>query len=43
MTFPVYQCKEWQCRYVFPDGRCCRLTLDHKGEHTAEPPTGKET
>lgn len=33
MTFEVYQAKEWQCRYVFPDGRCCARTIDHDGEH----------
>jgi hypothetical protein len=33
MTFPVYQCKEWQCRYVFPDQSCCGLPIGHSGEH----------
>jgi hypothetical protein len=31
--FPVYQAKEWQCRYVFPDGRCCWRLIDHDGDH----------
>jgi hypothetical protein len=33
MSFPVYQCEEWQCRYVFPDSRCCGLSKDHDGDH----------
>ena len=33
--FPVYQCEEWQCRYVFPDKRCCVRPKDHDGEHAA--------
>lgn len=31
--FPVYQCVEWQCRYVAEDKRCCVLPLNHEGEH----------
>ena len=34
--FHVHQCEEWQCRYVFPDGRCCRRTIKHEGEHMAD-------
>lgn len=33
MTFPVYQCREWQCRYVFQDGKCCGLLILHRGDH----------
>lgn len=33
MSFPVYQCEEWQCRYVFPDQRCCGLRINHDGAH----------
>jgi hypothetical protein len=35
MTFPVYQCKEWQCRYVFPNQMCCIRDKGHSGEHRA--------
>ena len=35
MTFPVYQAQEWQCRYVFPDRKCCGLPIGHSGEHAA--------
>jgi hypothetical protein len=33
--FKVVQCKEWQCRYVFPtsEQECCRLALNHTGPH----------
>ena len=31
--FPVHQSREWQCRYVFSDQRCCGLPIDHDGEH----------
>jgi hypothetical protein len=33
MTIQVYKCKEWQCRHVFPDGRCCRRKIGHEGNH----------
>jgi RNase P subunit RPR2 len=36
MNMEVIRCEEWQCRYVFPDGRCCRRTLKHKGEQILE-------
>jgi hypothetical protein len=32
-AFPIYQGQEWQCRYVFPDSRCCGLSLNHAGDH----------
>lgn len=32
---PVYQAKEWQCRHVFPDSRCCGLKIGHDGGHVA--------
>lgn len=32
-VFPVYQCEEWQCRFVFKDRRCCGLKIGHVGEH----------
>jgi len=34
VTFPVYQAREWQCRYVFPDQKCCGLLIGHDGEHS---------
>lgn len=36
-SFPVYQGVEWQCRYVFPDMRCCRLPINHAGDCSPEP------
>lgn len=35
MTFPVYRAKEWQCRHVFADQRCCVLPIGHDGDHVA--------
>jgi hypothetical protein len=32
-TLPVYQCEEWQCRYVFTDQMCCIRPLGHEGDH----------
>lgn len=29
----VYQAREWQCRYVFPDRRCCILSTGHSEDH----------
>jgi len=29
----VLQCREWQCRYVFPNGKCCRYPIGHGGRH----------
>lgn len=34
-SFPVYRATEWQCRYVFPDSRCCGLKIGHTGGHVA--------
>jgi hypothetical protein len=33
MTFPVLRCEEWQCRYVFPNGKCCRHPIGHGDNH----------
>jgi hypothetical protein len=35
-SFPVIQCKEWQCRHVFPDRLCCLLPIGHVGEHSSK-------
>src|SRR3954470_11426726 len=36
MSFPVYQCQEWQCRYVSPENVCCVRPIGHAGEHLVE-------
>jgi hypothetical protein len=41
MSFPVYQCQEWQCRYVFPDGRCCVLPKEHTDHRPASHSTAR--
>jgi len=33
MTFSVYHCEEWQCRYVFPSRKCCILPIGHASDH----------
>jgi hypothetical protein len=37
----VYDCVEWQCRYVFPNSkRCCTRFKDHEGDHDSTAYTG---